>query len=446
MQTLLPERMLEHETQNIIQTLTERALGSAQSVALKDVLAADIPKSIKLYIRSETIRWLQTDLKGAGHFSNLRFATPFVQHLTKIYTWAMASEYVFTREEFVSTIENATHFAENYLCRPRWTLEHFVFEKSERVTPSEIQTKLEYVSDYLYYGKLIQGYMKLKDLREINREDFRTLLTTIDDRIVKQHSPKELAQLTRPIYEFLLLHQDINGQPAPIKPLVVFFDDKGMTLVKDYVERICRIRKTEQLTIEQLGEIIEDLYSKPIEQSNETFVPDVSQPDQDEPDEIISSNVVVPAEPSPPADESPQSLDSETTASHEGNETPPEPPEEETHRPWTPEMASDRRNVALSLTYSGMNETTPSSSLAKPDDLKKSIADDQRRRFVRAIFQNDEAYYNVVIEALNGMATWKDASLYLQMFYQASGLDPFVHDVVEFTDLIQQRYPPTPTP
>ena len=79
-------------------------------------------------------------------------------------------------------------------------------------------------------------------------------------------------------------------------------------------------------------------------------------------------------------------------------------------------------------------------SSSKIPDLKTMIDDGQRERFIRSIFQQDEAYYSVVIGALNGMATWRDASLYLQTFYQSRGIDPSVQDVVEFTDVIHHRY------
>lgn len=438
--------MLEHETQIIIQTLTERALGSAQSVALKDVLTADLPRSIKAYIRSDVMRWLHTDLRSASHFSNIRFAAPLVQHLTKMYTRSLASEYVFTREEFTSTLENATHFVENYLCRPQWTLEQFMFEKTERVTPFEVQNRFEYISDYPYYSKLIQGYLNLKGLREINREDFRSLLARIDDRVVNQHTPKELALLTHPIYEFLLLQPEIAGSPIPIKPLIIFYEDKKLTTVRDYVERICRIRNTDHLTIEQLGNIIEDLYSEPDKPLNEMSVQQPAQPEQYGSDSMVAAEPDMQANPSALTDEPQSQSHRDAGDAWESEPEPAIPLKEEVHPPPNSDAAPDRRNIALSLTYSGMQATPPAASPPLRTNLNGSIADDQRRRFIRTIFQNDEAYYNVVIEAINGMATWKDASLYLQMFYQATGLDPFARDVVEFTDIIQQRYSSTPSP
>ena len=411
--------MLERETDIIIQILTERTIGSARSLALKDALATDIPRAVKKYLQCEVARLMHEDLRNASHFSNLKFTVPVVHQLTKSYVYTLAPEYIFSREEFAAILENAVHFVENYLCRPQWTLEHFIFEKSERVTLMKMQNSLEYLTEYPYYGKLIEGFARQKGWQEISIGEFRSLLSRIDEQVVKQHSARELSQLTRTIYEFLLLQSDIAGKPIPIKPLMVFLEDKRMNPLKEYIERICRIRNTEQLSIEELANILEDSYSRttgnslPDERSNVTTEHPVE--DQASPLQPIEAKAITSRMESPtPAIDAPQV----------GSAVP----------------ASDRRNIALSLTFSGMTESSkpfPPSSL---QELKSAISEEQRGRFIKTIFKEDEAYYNVVMQSLNGMTSWKDTSLYLQMFYQTSGLDPYFPDVVEFTDVIQLRY------
>ncbi len=427
--------MLERETTVIIQQLTERAIGSAQSLALKDAIAADLPKSIKLYLQCEVMLWLQKDLRNESHFSNIPSNVPVVQHLTKLYTRTLAPEYIFTREAFMITLENAVHFVENYLCRPQWTLVQFVFEKSERATLAEVQTRCEYLSDYLYYSSLVQSFMRQKGMQEIGRGDFRTLLARIDDQVVQRHNPKELALLTRPVFEYLLLQSEIAGKAIPLKPLVVFFDDKKMSAVKDYIESICRIRNLESLTIEQLAGIIEDLYSG----AGPKTAPAKEPPSQSDIRHDVSRG-------RPERSGVPEAAAETKTVEIQQELDPVAPQMVETPTPRSEEpmqsvtsLSTDRRNIALSLTFSGMTSKAVASTSPLPD-LRDAIDSDQRERFITTIFQKDKAYYDVVIETLNSMTTWKDASLYLQTFYQTSGVDPFVQDVVEFTDLIQHRY------
>lgn len=412
--------MLERETETIIHTLTEQTIGSARSLALKDALATSMPKSIKLYLQCEVAEVMMEDLRGASHFSRLPFTTPIVHQLTKAYTHALALEYILTREEFITMLENGVHFVENYLCRPQWTLEHFVFEKGQRLTLSDVQRKLGYLCEYVYLGKLAEAFMRQNGWQEVGIDDFRSLIAKIDDRIVRQHSPGELARLARPIFEFILLQPEVRNKAIPIKPLIMFFEDKKMKTEVEFIEHLCHIRSTDQLTIEQLAVIFEDLHG-----------------DTPAPTQSAQHTETAAA----PAGEG--TLDSLTAA--EAATAPQATPNLDARAPEPPRenvaaLAGDRRNIALSLTYSGMTENIAPSPSSPPQDLKKTIPPEQRERFIRTLFQKDESYYNVVVETLNDMKTWRDASLYLQTFFRTSGIDPHLPDVIEFTDIIQLRY------
>ena len=254
--------------------------------------------------------------------------------------------------------------------------------------------------------------MQQKGKQEITIDEFTSLLARIDDQIVKQHNAMELAHLTRPIFEFLLLGEDVTGREIPVKALIVFFEDKKLSVLRDYIERICRIRGTDHLTIDQLAGIIADLHSgtdtaaRPTTWSSQP--PPASQP-VPEPD--LDEH----------ADSAPQTNTAETAGAGQG---------------------ADQRNIALSLTFSGMAESMKGVPLAFTN-LQSSISDEQRERFVNSIFRNDQAYYTVVVESLNTLPTWRDASLYLQTFYQTSGIDPYSQEAVEFTDIVQHHFSPT---
>ena len=415
--------MLEHETQTIIRSLIDRTIGTAQSIPLKNVLTADIPKNIRQYFQCEVLKWLNHDLQTSSHFSRIETAAPTVRHITRRYTRTIAPEYIFQASEFTNILENAVHFVENYVCRPQWTLEQFVFEQADRVTYPDLQQKFEYLPDYGYFTRLIQEHMRSKQWQEINREHFKLLVRKIDDQVVQRHNSSELAYLSRPVFEFLLQHTIIEGKAIPLRPVIVFFEDKHMMLLKEYIERICQIRGTDQLTIEQLADIIEDLHSGSAATRLREHLPQASTPESSGENEF-------------PDNQSPLPVQEEQPFEHVPTGLPPTPQEQA-----LPVQPNDRRNIPLSLTFTGMTETTHGNMT--PLNLPERnyvINEQQRTRFIKSVFQNDEAYYNVVVEALNGMATWRDASLYLEAFYNTSGVDPFDADVVEFTDLIQHRF------
>jgi len=419
--------LLEQETHSIIQDITNRTIGGSESIPLKAVLAAEVPKHISQYFQCEVLKWLDRDVETSRHFSTLRASVPTVAHLTRIYIRTVAPDYVFDIREFTNTLENAVHFAENFVCRPVWTLEQFVFEQADRARFADLQGKFEYLTDDGYLPGLILEYMRNRKWQEISRDDFRQLAKKIDDQVVKQHNSRELAYLCRPIFEFVVKDIVIEGRAIPIRPLIVFFEDKGMHLLKEYIERICQIRGREQLTIEQLADIIDDLHSGSAATRLREHLPLDSTSESSEANEL--------------AEEQTLSIEPEgQQIENSPDQTIPISPE-----PFVPmpPQSTDRRNIPLSLTFSGMTGTShPKPASSQLPDLKDVIDEQQRTRFIKSIFQRDEAYYNVVVETLNGMTTWRDASLYLGSFYNTGGVDPFEADVVEFTDLIQRRFSP----
>jgi hypothetical protein len=249
------------------------------------------------------------------------------------------------------------------------------------------------------------------------------LVRNIDDQVVQQHNSRELAYLSRPVFEFLLQHTIIEGKAIPLRPVIVFFEDKHMMLLKEYIERICQIRGTDQLTIEQLAGIIEDLHSGSAATRLREHLPQASTPESSGEIEF-------------PGNQTPLPMHEEGPFEHVPSGLPPTPQEH-----TSPFQPNDRRNIPLSLTFTGMTETAHGDMTSSNLPELKGIINEQRRaRFIKSVFHNDEAYYNVVVDALNGMTTWRDASLYLEALYNTSGVDPYDANVVEFTDLIQHRF------
>jgi hypothetical protein len=73
-------------------------------------------------------------------------------------------------------------------------------------------------------------------------------------------------------------------------------------------------------------------------------------------------------------------------------------------------------------------------------NLDLLIEDDERRRFIRKLFNGDAAYFSVVVQTLNKMTSWKEASLYIDEIFLMNGVDPYSTDSVNFTDKVYGRF------
>jgi hypothetical protein len=423
--------MLERETESIVATLTARTIGGAEKVCLRDAIAADIPRGIKAYLRAETIRWLAEDLSAGRRFARIDRGTPGIGRISRAFLHTMADAYEYPRNEFLPLLDNAVHFLENYLCRPQWTIENFAFERAELMPVEAILEKLECTAEYAYFKTLIGKIAGQRGVKEFDRGNFKSLLIAIDDQVVKQHNARELALLAKPIFDFILLRDTPPDMGIPLKPVLVFFDDKGMKILRDYIESICKIRGREEITLDELTALVEDLYLGQGEAPASASAPEAATP--------------LPELPPPRVPDAPPVITYVTDEPDGSLEEPPETEREKprrelplrpkpTERPGPPR---DQQNIPLSLTFAGLSQPPSSPPLV---DLKELIPGHLRSRFIRRLFSRDEEQYEQVIGVLNESPSWKDATTVLNKVFHAAGLDPFDADVVEFTDCIHRRY------
>jgi len=94
----------------------------------------------------------------------------------------------------------------------------------------------------------------------VERQQFRSLVGSIDEQIIIQHNARELALLAKPIFDFVLLRDTPPDVAIPLKPILIFFEDKKMDILRNYIESICRVRDKADLTLDELTTLVEDLY------------------------------------------------------------------------------------------------------------------------------------------------------------------------------------------
>jgi hypothetical protein len=414
--------MLEKETERIIETLAERTIGRRETITLKDAIAAEMPKAVKVYLRTEVIRWLKTDLEGAPRFGKVNRNAPGINQLTGAFLRSLCDAYQFTRNEFLTLLDDAVHFVENYLCRPQWTLENFLFDNAEKVSAEELIFKLGYTVEYSYFGRLIQKLVRQWGWKTVRVEDFRVLVSKIDNQIVRQHSPQELAMLTKPIYDFVLMTNAPLTHAIPLDPILLFFEDKKLPALKEHIQKICGIRERSELTLKETIGLIEDFHFEP----GKAKTPEEKPP-------VLQSTPEPLRKDEPPQKEEPAET---KVAAAEPLQEEPQPPEK---------TSADATEEAIQLALSSEEtiesaETRLNAEIPQLPDLNSLISKRQRSRYIRKLFKKDREYFDEIIEELNRTSTWREASQYLTRVYEVNNLDPFAEDVIQFTDTIQSRF------
>lgn len=371
--------------------LRDRSIADAPQILLKQALDADMPAGVKRYLLAEVVSFLEDDLRHLPQFGHLHPDAPGGARLRAAFLRSLAGAYELSRDQFLELLREAVAFTESFLTRPQWTLESFLFEEEQDIDLGTMHARLEYCADYAYFGRILEQILARRQATRITRSDFRTLVSRIDDQVLEQHSPHEFALLAKPLFNFLLLKDAEPDDPIPLGPVLAFAEDKKLKILKEYIESICRLRNATTLSLRQLGQLVEDLESVKDAGSEEKPPNENSPPAKDHPDQGPG-----PSEPHPPG-----AGTSGTLAS--------------------PDMPDGNGSVTL-------------------PDLRNLIGEKQRQRFIRHVFNKDQAYFFGVLATLNSLHTWDEAAAYLKQIYSINRLDPFSESVVEFTDLVQQRF------
>jgi hypothetical protein len=251
---------LETHLEELSRSFAERTIADRAAIRLNEVVGPSLPKAVSTYLQAEVLRALEQDLRNGPALRQIDRDSPGMDRLVTSFARSLSYAYTFDREAYLRALDDAVHFAANYLFRPRWTLEQFLFEDRTTAPLSSLETRLIYVTDYSYLGEILLRILRRRGNPEVTVEEVRALLEKIDDQVLQQHSPKELAHLTRPIFAFMLQGDEAADRPIPVEPLLLFFEDKKMRFLRDYLDGIVGIRKVAGLSLSDLTTLIEDLY------------------------------------------------------------------------------------------------------------------------------------------------------------------------------------------
>lgn len=78
--------------------------------------------------------------------------------------------------------------------------------------------------------------------------------------------------------------------------------------------------------------------------------------------------------------------------------------------------------------------------IAQLGDMRTRIAAGDRKKYVKKIFNRDEAAYEQAIDAINARSTWREASELIDEVFMRFNIDMYSRIAVKFTDDIYRRY------
>lgn len=395
--------MFEKEIERLLSLAVNRTIGGSEKISVKEVLAAEIPLPLRTLIRVDVEQKLIDELKSKFVNSRFDFSHPEVVSLQHQMNSVLVLNYTFMRKEFLETVHDAIHLMLNYLIRPQWTLNNFIFDKTTQVSNEEIARALKHFHAYEYLKEIIIRIIVEKNIKLITQSEFQTLLWKCEREFIRRRDGYQLAQITSAIYDFINYGLRETKSPILTKGLIRFFDDKGLKSVTERLHKELQ-RNVNEISFDDLSIILEDLRREigPFET------------------ETISVKT------------------------------------EATDEPLTSEQIKHVREVAIELETAGSIVKVESKAVEQtqnwiiletkttPDlePIENIIDDDDEKRFIKKIFnKNENDYLNSLIE-INNMSSWKQASVYIDEIFIMNEIDPYTPEAVRFTEVAYKRFFP----
>ncbi|MDD8018925.1 MAG: hypothetical protein PHP42_11170 [Bacteroidota bacterium] len=257
--------MFEKEIESFQKIVQDNTIGNTPSIALKHILESNIPSNAKSFFKAEIESLLFQERKHEVRSLKFAYHQEDIVLLQDQMDTLLVYHYTYSEKEFFDALDRCIHFLFNFLCRPLWTLENFLYEENNTLPIYDLNLKFRFCADYNYYWSILEQYLLSKKKTELTKDEAMHLLHKIDAELIKNHSAVEVAKMTEPFFDFvgyIQQHTERNSQQGiPVKALVYFFEDKRLNSVAQHLLKI-REKGKYFLQYAELIDILKDTFVK----------------------------------------------------------------------------------------------------------------------------------------------------------------------------------------
>ena len=403
--------MFEKEISGYAFNITKRYTG--ESVPLSSLLTdVELPDSFKKFAEAEAEEMIDKEELGESKTGRFDLSIPDVQALFKEIRHVLKNSYSFSREEFLELADKASKFIFNYVIRPRWTLEKFLFKGDSEVGKADVNIAARYFSDYSYYPKGIIEYLDFHNKEMLDVETWKKLHAKIDEHLLGV-LPAKASSLTSALFK--LFEFSTGADKVPTDAMILFFRDKSAAEIVDRIEFAKELKNIQSLDVATLAIILE-APSKDVSQNIS-----VLQTPEEPPKEFRTferQTVTNPMQPQEPVALKEPEAEKETPAQEQVTEAKPgEPP---------PSTGQNQPSEPVQKTSSPSIRTFMSAKL--------------EAKIIKKIFRGSRSGYQIAVHKLNESSDWKSASKVVEGIFIENEIDPFSKYAVAFTDVVSAKF------
>jgi hypothetical protein len=278
--------MFERVIAQTIQRITTDVLRERSSISLVEILEEErIPARLKPFFETEVQWWLYNEMLARAANKRFNYDHPELASLLNYLEQVQFRHARFEREDFLTVLDSAVKLTYNFLCRPQTTLKWYIF-RGQPVKPlREVMLRFGAFLDYGYFRNVFSEWVERKQHERptfdgISSTEFERVIRRIDDQILLNCTVEDLLAILNPIFEFIGEGEEMQ---VPIDALIIFFDDKNIKKLVDYLER-SREGGRETVSRDDFVALLDELLSSSEEEPEADFS-DVYQ--NDELDDVV---------------------------------------------------------------------------------------------------------------------------------------------------------------
>ncbi len=410
--------MFEKEISNFAFNITKRYTGNRVplSALMTDV---EIPESFRKYAEAEVKEVIDKEDLERSRTGKFDFSRPEIKSLLKEVRHVLKSSFEFSREEFLELTDRASKFIFNYVVRPRWTIEKFLFRGETEASRDNVERAIRFLSDYSYYSKGILEYMDFQKHKVLEMEAWKQLHTKMDEHLLSG-LPSKAPELTSSIFDLFAF--STGNDWVPTDALILFFRDKASAEVVDRLEFAKELKNIKTLDSPTLRLILEAT-SRDVDEKIAVLKTPEEPPKAFRTFERQTvTNPFLPPDMGIPG---PKEGKKEPRASNVSSQLQP--------------IVDDAKPMDQQLSEVPMPAPVKQPKVAAPS-IRTSISEKVEGKIVKKVFHGSRSGYQVAMHKLDESQNWETASKLLEGIFIDNEIDPFSKYAVALTDVVSAKF------
>ncbi len=249
----------------------------------------DIHPSILQYISAELDYKIYEDRKKLLQDSFFDYSGGAILNYFNQISEEIKKNKMLAFEDVKKLILHAVTFTSNYLARPTWALTKIIFEEENKKPVDEIKYILRYPFYYEHIRKVIAAYIDKKQLTELTRSDFESMLEKIDEQLLTSQTKQVLDNVLFSMADFFNVGE-LSRTKVPVTAIELYLKEKKLNELSLRLKRSLPLKPKTKYEVEELRKIIyskapikEKEYLEPQEEENvEEDLFEIKEIDEDE--------------------------------------------------------------------------------------------------------------------------------------------------------------------